>query len=64
MYNKELFVSENKRRKNRGKKILEIGKDEKLNSSIKNISKELFNVNNLWLKKKKFEKYLLHHKVE
>ncbi|MFX1399451.1 MAG: hypothetical protein ACFFAS_20695 [Promethearchaeota archaeon] len=63
MLNKELLISENKRRENRGKKLLEIGKDEKLNSSIKNISKELFNVNKIWLKKKKFEKYLLHNEV-
>lgn len=64
MYNKELFISENKRRENRGKKILEIGKDEKLNSSIKNISKDLFNVHKIWLKNKKFDKYLFHYEVE
>ncbi|MFX1395380.1 MAG: hypothetical protein ACFFAH_17735 [Promethearchaeota archaeon] len=64
MYNKELFVSESKRRENRGKKILEIGKDEKLNFSTLNISKELLNINKIWLKKKKFEKYLLHSEEE
>ncbi len=64
MNNKKLFASENKRREKRGEIILYIEKDEKFNSFITNIAKEFLSIKKIWLKRKKFEKYLLHPKEE